>query len=154
MIHYPIIPVVMDLHNNYARAAPPHSFINVMDYPSIKDLADYLLVLSKNETLYNEYFWWKPYFKIRNRLILDGIHYRTFCSLCAALHDPVKHANKQTKFHENLLDWWKVKSDCKAVNIYQRFSEEEIGQPYYHERWEEMNSLCISYTFLKLFLHN
>lgn len=55
MMHYPIIPIVLDVYNNYARAAPPHSYINVMDYSSMKDLADYLVLLSKNDTLYNEY---------------------------------------------------------------------------------------------------
>jgi len=131
MAHYPIIPIVMDIHNNYARAAPPHSYINVMDFPSMKELADYLKLLSKNDTLYNEYFWWKPHFKIRNRLLLDGIHYRTFCSLCAALHNPEKHANKQTPFYDNFLYWWKEKSRCRKLTP-DTLVETETGLPHAH----------------------
>ena len=41
---------------DYARAAPPHSFIHVDDFESAKDLAEYLHVLDKNDALYNEYF--------------------------------------------------------------------------------------------------
>jgi hypothetical protein len=27
-------------------------------------LAKYLDILDKNDTLYNEYFWWKPFYKL------------------------------------------------------------------------------------------
>ena len=128
-MHYPIIPGVIDIHNNHARAAPPHSYINVMDYSFIKELADYLILLSKNDTLYNEYFWWKPYFRVRNRLLIDGLHHRTFCSLCAALHNPDKHANKQTTFYKDFLDWWKVKARCKKVTP-DGLVDTDIGLPY------------------------
>ncbi len=130
MMHYPIIPIVLDVYNNYARAAPPHSYINVMDYSSMKDFADYLVLLSKNDTLYNEYFWWKPHFRIRNRLLIDGLHFRTFCSLCAALHNPSKHANKQTPFYRDFYEWWKVKSRCKKVTL-DKFVESDSDLPHY-----------------------
>jgi len=130
MPQYPIIPIVMDIDNNYARAAPPHSYFNLMDFPSMKELADYLQLFSKNDTLYNEYFWWKPHFKIRNQL-LDGVYYRTFCSLFAALHNPEKHANKQTLFYDNFLYWRKEKSRCRKLTP-NRLVETDIGLPHAH----------------------
>ena len=53
-LHFDVIPVVLDLHGNYARFAPPKSYINALDFPTVKELADYLKVLDGNDTLYNE----------------------------------------------------------------------------------------------------
>ncbi|GFO50580.1 glycoprotein 3-alpha-l-fucosyltransferase a [Plakobranchus ocellatus] len=52
-----VIPIVMGAApEDYARAAPPHSFIHVDDFESPKHLAEYLNTLDKNDALYNEYF--------------------------------------------------------------------------------------------------
>ena len=40
---------------------PQSGFINVLDFPRIKDLADYLKYLDSNVTAYNSYFKWKKY---------------------------------------------------------------------------------------------
>ena len=58
ILQYNVVPIVRGLAN-YSEIAPPHSFINAMDYSSPKELVDYLLVLDANDTLYNEYFNWK-----------------------------------------------------------------------------------------------
>lgn len=89
------------------------------------------LLLPMNDTLYNDYFWWKPHFIIRNRLLLDGIHYNTFCSLSAALHNPDKHTNKQTPFDKDVQGWWKEKSRCRKLSLC-TFVEAETGLPYFH----------------------
>ena len=56
-----IIPVVLG-GANYSQLVPPHSVINVMDYPSPRALAEYLHKLDWNDTLYNEYFQWQDYY--------------------------------------------------------------------------------------------
>lgn len=114
-----IIPVVVDAHGHHAKAAPPHSFINILDFPSIRHLANYLILLHNNDTLYNQYFWWKSYFRVRNADLAEGLHYRTFCSLCAALHDPTRHSNQPQNgndqgYYTNLWKWWKEKSRCRS----------------------------------------
>ena len=43
----------------YTKFLPPKSFINVEDFNTPKDLADYLLLLSKNATEYNKYHAWR-----------------------------------------------------------------------------------------------
>lgn len=55
------IPIIASRNGkpDYTRFAPKHSYINVYDYKSIKDLADYLKYLSINETAYNEYLWFR-----------------------------------------------------------------------------------------------
>ena len=44
---------------DYREHAPPQSYINVLDYESPKDLADYLIHLANNREEYEAYFWWK-----------------------------------------------------------------------------------------------
>ena len=44
---------------DYTKHAPPHSYINVLDYESPKELADYLIHLANNREEYEAYFWWK-----------------------------------------------------------------------------------------------
>ena len=55
------VPIVASRNGkpDYRRFAPKHSFINVYDYTSVKELADHLNYLSNNETAYNEYLWFR-----------------------------------------------------------------------------------------------
>ena len=43
----------------YQQKAPPKSYINVLDYESPKELAEFLLKLAADEEEYLSYFWWK-----------------------------------------------------------------------------------------------
>ena len=68
-----IVPVVMGA--NYDKgAAIPGSFIDVSDFNSIKELADYLLYLDKNDDEYNKYFAWKTKYGLER-----GSFYCTVC---------------------------------------------------------------------------
>jgi len=77
-----MVPIVMDLDGNYAKIVPPRSYINAMDFPTVKALADYLKMLDKNDTLYNEYFWWKKHY------LLGDFFNDSMCQLCSKLHVP------------------------------------------------------------------
>uniref|UniRef100_A0A8C4SP92 Fucosyltransferase n=1 Tax=Erpetoichthys calabaricus TaxID=27687 RepID=A0A8C4SP92_ERPCA len=58
------VPVVFGPpRSNYEKFVPPGSFIHVEDFPSTKELAEYLKRVAKNETLYKQYFEWKKQFK-------------------------------------------------------------------------------------------
>ena len=109
-----MVLVVMDAHGNHAKAAPPHSYINALDFPSIRHLADYLIELDRNDHLYNEYFWWKEHFTVRNSL-LSGMFYKNFCSLCAALHNPP--AQSVQKVYEDVIAWWVDDARCQKAPI-------------------------------------
>ena len=41
---------------DYAKYAPEHSFINVADFDSAEQLAQYLIYLDKNDSEYQTYF--------------------------------------------------------------------------------------------------
>lgn len=55
------IPIVAskDGKPDYERFAPKYSYINVYDFKTIQDLANYLKYLSNNQTAYNEYLWFR-----------------------------------------------------------------------------------------------
>ena len=63
-----MIPVVLN-GANMSSIAPPHSFINVQDFSSTKELANYLEEVNKNDTLFASYFWWKEhYYQVKSRV--------------------------------------------------------------------------------------
>ena len=87
--------------NAYERISPPQSFIHVDDFSDAEDLANYLLLLSNNKELYNNYFRWKS----------NGSYTQTrsLNRLCALLHSPYDI----TRF--DLSDW--LKKDTCADNL-------------------------------------
>lgn len=62
-----IVPVVYG-GADYNEYGPPHSYINVADFDSPKDLADYLSLLDKHPALYMAYFNWKKTYEV----VYDG----------------------------------------------------------------------------------
>ncbi|XP_042872463.1 alpha-(1,3)-fucosyltransferase C-like isoform X1 [Penaeus japonicus] len=98
-----VIPVVYGL-GNYSVQAPPHSYIDALSFPTVKDLADYLLYLDRNHTAYNEYFQWKAnYFVSRGDWARVA---RAYCTLCERLHTDTKAKTY------NLFQWFVDKSHC------------------------------------------
>ncbi|XP_063328809.1 4-galactosyl-N-acetylglucosaminide 3-alpha-L-fucosyltransferase 9-like [Pelmatolapia mariae] len=60
------VPVVLGpTRQNYEKIIQGDAFIHVDDFSSPKDLADYLLLLDKNEEMYLKYFEWRRHFKVK-----------------------------------------------------------------------------------------
>ena len=104
--NYDILPIVMDLHGNHARFAPQKSYINALDFPSVKELADYLKLLDKEDDLYNEYFWWKKHY-------VSEFSLRVLCGLCSKLHD----SSNPVSIYKNLTKWWHHDASCKVIKF-------------------------------------
>lgn len=95
-----VIPIVMGARKeDYQRAAPPHSYIHLEDFASPKELANYLNLLDRNDTLYNEYFLWKGTGELVNTYF--------WCRVCAMLHD-----THPPKVYDDINDWWRGPSTC------------------------------------------
>ncbi|XP_031553136.1 glycoprotein 3-alpha-L-fucosyltransferase A-like [Actinia tenebrosa] len=89
-----MVPIV--LGSNYdEKVAIPGSFINALDFPSIKALASYIQFLDKNDTAYNEYFKWKSKYTFDESFSSD-------CQLCAMLHND----SLPVKIYKNLDIFW------------------------------------------------
>ena len=107
MMKYPIVPIVYGVHDHYDKIAPTHSFINAAKFENMKQLADYLILLDKNDTLYNEYFWWKPHFNVCDFVEEKN---KSMCHLCASLHN----TTLPPKIYGNMTDWWEKQSYCQT----------------------------------------
>ncbi|XP_012941941.1 glycoprotein 3-alpha-L-fucosyltransferase A [Aplysia californica] len=99
-LSYDAVPVVLGARpSDYRRSAPPLSYIHVDDFPSMKALADYLTMLDRNDTLYNEYFRYKG--------TGSFIDTKFWCRLCAMLND----LDKPRLQIPSLMEWWS-KEQC------------------------------------------
>lgn len=72
-----MIPIVYG-GADYEKFGPPGSYINVDDFPSIKDLAEYIQFLDKNDEEYLKYFVWKEFYDLDFRNDI-------WCELCNKL---------------------------------------------------------------------
>ena len=58
ILHLNVVPIVLG-NASYSDILPPHSYIDVRDFPSPRHLAVYIKMVGSNDTLYNEYFRWR-----------------------------------------------------------------------------------------------
>ena len=82
ILAHDMVPVVYGVAD-YSLLAPPHSYINALDYTP-EELAAYLTELDRNDTLYNGYFWWKDHYTVEAGVEQMARH--GFCDLCRKLH--------------------------------------------------------------------
>lgn len=87
---------------DYEKNAPEKSYISVDAFTSVKDLADYLLEIDKNDNLYNSYFKWKGTGELINTFF--------WCRVCSMLHDEA--AISKPKWYEDINEWWNGKEVC------------------------------------------
>lgn len=96
-LDHKIVPIVMGApKEDYLRFSPPNSIIHISDSASMKDLADYLNELDRDDDRYLDYFRWKSMGRFINTKFL--------CRLCAMLHQ--SQLSGKQKYYKNLKDWW------------------------------------------------
>ncbi|XP_037932228.1 alpha-(1,3)-fucosyltransferase C-like [Teleopsis dalmanni] len=91
-----IVPVVFG-GANYSKFAPPHSFIDAHGFPSVEELAKYLLNLNNTPNEYARYFWWRRFYTIKGNTI-------PFCDICHHLNKPV--TQYRTQIYKSIDDYW------------------------------------------------
>lgn len=98
-----MIPIV--LGSDYdTELVIPGSYINVLDFTSMKALSNYINYLDKNDTAYNEYFKWKTKYTER----FDMPEKEWTCQLCRNLYNQ----SLPRKVYNNLGAFWGVESSC------------------------------------------
>ena len=100
-----VVPIVLG-GANYTKLAIPGSYINVMDFKTVKQLAEYLQYLDKNNTAYNEYFNWRLKYKV----------FRDFRSICEICKWYVTKSPLKPKVYDDLADYWVKKGRCNEKN--------------------------------------
>ena len=103
------VPVVYGGLEAYKAVLPPHSYIAASDFNSPEQLAKYLLLLDKNNSLYLEYFNWRYTYRCRHTKMSEKSH-----RVCTYLH---RHINEKEQF---VLDemWRKELKKCVNTTMY------------------------------------
>jgi alpha-1,3-fucosyltransferase len=104
-----IVPVVYG-GADYTQHAPPHSYIDARKFKP-KQLAAYLKLLGANDTLYNEYFWWKDYYRVEYSV--EDMTRHGFCDLCQKLHQQ-QDGNFQS--YMELESEWGESNKCQQLD--------------------------------------
>jgi alpha-1,3-fucosyltransferase len=89
------VPIVLG-GADYNLFAPPHSYINARDFSSPKDLAEYIILLNKTDSLYASYFNWK------NEYYISVPDMYGWCELCVMAHT----SNLPSKVYHDIKQWW------------------------------------------------
>ena len=106
----------------YQQKAPPKSYINVLDYESPKELAEFLLKLAADEEEYLSYFWWKVSSPAPSSPVSQLVfqrHYqvhsdereragKAMCKLCEKLNQ----SPLPVKSYPGLGSWWWGSAHC------------------------------------------
>ncbi|XP_074594995.1 4-galactosyl-N-acetylglucosaminide 3-alpha-L-fucosyltransferase 9-like [Brevipalpus obovatus] len=102
-----LIPIVMGL-TNYSRDFPSNSVINVFDYPSPRELAEYVEKVSTDEKLYNSYHEWRKNFTIQpSEIAKDHL-----CKICEEVRGNCGRRN------HSMLEWWETGGQCTTWQKY------------------------------------
>ncbi|KAL3862636.1 hypothetical protein ACJMK2_008590 [Sinanodonta woodiana] len=111
------IPIVNWKHVDPATVLP-HSYINVYDFPNLREAAKYIKEVNENETLYNSYFKWKETHVPGGKCLS--------CRVCRALHERPVGPQVYTNF-----SGWVYNDYCEAVNEYNIWKK-NIDKTYFN----------------------
>ena len=101
-----VVPVILsDVDVNDRSTIPPGSVINALDFPTVKELAEYMKKVGSNSTLYNEYFRWHSKYTIGS----GG----DWCKLCRKL---ITDRNSH-KVYKDIGKWYSAKQRCKPYPV-------------------------------------
>ena len=110
------IPIVLSYGDPESKL-PPKSYINALDFTSVKDLADYISYLDKNDDKYLEYFEWWANWKVFNQYVSRP---KTLCRICDLLY------TNYHKMYGKISEWYIDESGCKKDGISGLFSDIDI----------------------------
>lgn len=113
MLRYDIIPVVVG-GGNYTHFVPKSAFINAMDFPSPKHLAEHLKSIDANETAFNSFFKWKKHVNFLENIV----SYAFMCELCIQAHLDHYFPIKEKVIHD-FDKYWNKNTQCFETTVTQ-----------------------------------
>ena len=78
--------------------APPHSYINLLEYGTMAELADRLRYLDDHDDEYLKFFEWKRDYEV--------VTPDAWCDLCTKLKSAIDEGHPDRKWYENVHHWW------------------------------------------------
>ena len=117
------VPVVLG-GADYRKNAIPNSYIDVLDFKTIKDLADYLKYLDANNEAYNKYQSWRQSYKL-------GKPKAWSCEICRMINEKPLFR----KSYSNLGSWYGIKENCgkRIGELTAVFQNSNVPGPYKDE---------------------
>ena len=123
------VPIVMG-GAEYSKVAIPKSFIDVMDFDSVEDLANYIKYLDENDEAYNEYHAWKARYKL-------GQPRSWSCKICEMIN-----SNYTRQTYHDLAGWYGIENTCgtRLDRLRTVLKNSAVEKPYtdeyYHFEWD------------------
>jgi len=103
-----MLPVVINGGNfNNPTVAPPGCCIIASNFKGAKELAEYMMKVANNSTLYYSYFKWHSRYTVKEDLPTDA-----FCRACHKLY-----TDSQTKVCHDLYSWYGVGENCRPYPV-------------------------------------
>jgi hypothetical protein len=107
-----VIPVVYGA-GPYDKYVPKSGYINVFDFPNVKDLADYLIKVGSNKDLYNSFFKWKKFIRFEYKKP-NPVRAGQFCDICIKLNLDHKLGSPKSAIpYADIRKYWYLDSNCK-----------------------------------------
>jgi alpha-1,3-fucosyltransferase len=97
ILAHDMVPVVYG-GADYSAIAPMKSYIDALQFTP-QQLALYLHNVGSNNTLYNEFFWWKEHYTVEAGM--EQMVRRAYCDLCRKLHE-----DSSVKVYDDMGTFW------------------------------------------------
>ena len=104
-----VVPIVRGA-GPYHKYLPPGSYIDVADFSTPKDLADYLYKLDNNDTLYNDYFKPRKHFLCRNNF---SSRYTWPCKVCNSVCQMKKNGTREVLEKDEIAHLFSPLRTCR-----------------------------------------
>lgn len=107
-----IIPVVFS-GADLSSFAPPKSYIDANAFETVEELANHLNFLSTNPDEYVKYFWWRDFYKVSLKSLLD-FPSEHWCEVCQKINK--LREEKKEKVYQD-IEKWNKKDICEKAKI-------------------------------------
>ena len=102
-LQHNMLPVVINGGNfSDPTVAPPGCCIKASNFKGARELAEYIKMVARNSTLYNNYFKWHSRYTVQ-----EEPRTKVFCRACHKLY-----TDSETKVYHNLYSWFGTEENC------------------------------------------
>ena len=112
-----LVPIVYGALETYKDFLPEGSYIDVSTFSSPKALAEFILQVNSNETLYRSYFQWRHTHSCKGSIHLTETRAER---LCHVVHDHHFNSHQLTNMVNVSSFWYRERKACRNAQSYLR----------------------------------